>query len=134
MLRRNPSNVLAAILLGDSFLARKEWKKAEQMYEAMIKQMPKSPVGYLKMGLSRKLQGKPDEAAGFFDQAVERNPKDLTAVNEYIFALVAAKEPEKAKKVLDETSRRSRRTRCCGTWWGGSSWRPGSRPRRRRRS
>ena len=103
VMRRNPSNVLAAILLADSFLARKEWKKGEQIYQAMIKQLPKSPVGYLKMGLSRKLQGKPKDAAGFFAQAVEKNPKDLTAINEYIFALAAAKETAKAKKVLDET-------------------------------
>ncbi len=103
VLRRNPSNALAAMLLADSFLARKEWKKGEQIYQAMMKQLPKSPVGYLKMGLSRKLQGKPKDAAGFFARAVERNPKDLTAINEYIFALAAAKDTVKAKKVLDET-------------------------------
>ncbi len=103
VLRRNPSNALAAILLADSFLARKEWKKGEQIYQAMMKQMPKSPVGYLKMGLSRKMQEKPKDAAGFFAQAVEKNPKDLTAINEYIFALAAAKDTAKAKKVLDDT-------------------------------
>ncbi|MBF8259872.1 MAG: conserved protein of unknown function, TPR-like [Actinobacteria bacterium] len=103
VLRRNPSNALAAILLADSFLARKEWTKGEQIYQAMIKQLPKSPVGYLKMGMSRKLQGKPKDAAGFFAQAVEKNPKDLTAINEYIFALAAAKDTAKAKKVLDDT-------------------------------
>ena len=103
VLRRNPSNVLAAVLLADSFLARKEWKKAEQIHQAMMKQLPKSPVGFLKMGVSRKLQGKPGEAAGFFAQAVERNPKDLTAINEYIFALAAARDTAKARKVLDET-------------------------------
>ena len=103
VLRRNPSNVPAAVLLADSFLARKEWKKGEQIYQSMIKQLPKSSVGYLKMGVSRKLQGMPKDAAGFFAQAVERNPKDLTAINEYIFALAAAKDTAKAKKVLDET-------------------------------
>ena len=103
VLRRNPSNARAAVLLADSFLARKEWKKGEQIYQAMIKQLPKNPVGYLKMGLSRKLQGKPKDAAEFFAQAVEKNPKDLAAVNEYIFALAAAKDTARAKKVLDET-------------------------------
>jgi len=103
VLRRNPSNALAAMLLADSFLARREWKKGEQIYQAMMKQLPKSPVGYLKMGLSRKLQGKPKDAAGYFAQAVERNPKDLTAINEYIFALAAAKDTAKAKKMLDDT-------------------------------
>ena len=103
VLRRNPSNALAAALLADSFLARKEWTKAEQIYQAMMKQLPQSPLGYLKMGQSRKQQGKPKDAAGFFAQAVEKNPKDLTAVNEYIFALAAAKDTAKAKKVVDET-------------------------------
>ncbi|MFA6146735.1 MAG: tetratricopeptide repeat protein [bacterium] len=103
VLQRNPSNPLAALLLADSYLARKEWKKGEQIYQAMMKQLPKSPVGYHKMGLSRKLQGKPKDAAGFFAQAVERNPKDLTTINEYIFALSAAKDTARAKKVLDDT-------------------------------
>ena len=62
-------------------------RRPSRSTQAMIKQMPKNPVGYLKMGLSRKFQDKPTEAAGFFAQAVERNPKDLTSVNEYIFAL-----------------------------------------------
>ena len=102
VLQRHPSNVQAVVLYGDSFLARKDWAKAEQVYTAMIRQMPKSPLGYFKMGLVRKFQDKPSEAAGYFSQAVERNPKDLTSVNEYIFALVAAKQADKAKKVLDE--------------------------------
>jgi tetratricopeptide (TPR) repeat protein len=102
VLRRNPSNLQAAVLYGDSFLARKDWKKAEQVYGSMVKQMPKNPLGFFKMGLVRKFQGNPSEAAGYFAQAVERNPKDLGAVNEYLFALLAAKQPEKAKKVLDE--------------------------------
>jgi tetratricopeptide (TPR) repeat protein len=103
VLRRNPSNVMAAVLLADSFLARKEWKKAEQIYQAIIKQLPKAELGYMKMGFSRKLQRKPGEAAGFFAQAMEKNPKDLTAINEYIFALGASKDMAKAKKVLDDT-------------------------------
>jgi Flp pilus assembly protein TadD len=69
----------------------------------MMKQVPQSPVGYLKMGMSRKMQGKPKDAAGFFAQAVEKNPKDLTAINEYVFALVASRDMAKAKKVVDET-------------------------------
>jgi tetratricopeptide (TPR) repeat protein len=54
------------------------------------------------MGLSKKAQNMPAEAAGYFARAVERNPKDLMAVNEYLFALLASKQPDKAKKVLDE--------------------------------
>ncbi|TFG61297.1 MAG: tetratricopeptide repeat protein [Deltaproteobacteria bacterium] len=105
VLRRNPSSGQAAVLLADSYLARKEWKKAEQIYQAMIQQVPNSGVGYMKMGLSRKLQGKPGEAAGFFAKAMEKNPKDLLVMNEYVFALASAKDREKAKKVLEEAVR-----------------------------
>jgi tetratricopeptide (TPR) repeat protein len=101
VLRRNPANMQAAALYGDSFLDRKEWKKAEQVYEALIKQMPENPLGYFRMGISKKAQDKPTEAAGYFSRAVERNPKDLTSVNEYVFALAAAKQSDKGKKVLD---------------------------------
>ena len=101
VLRRNPANVPAATIYADSFLLRKDFKKAEQIYGAMIKQMPKSSIGYLKMGLSRKYQKKPAEAASYFEQAVERNPKDLTGINEYVFALAAAGKGEKAFKTLD---------------------------------
>jgi tetratricopeptide (TPR) repeat protein len=102
VLRRNPANLPATMLYGDSFLARKDWKKAEQVYESMVRQMPKSPLGYLKMGLSKKAQNRPAEAAGYFAQAVERNPDDLVSLNEYVFALLADGKREKAKKVLEE--------------------------------
>jgi tetratricopeptide (TPR) repeat protein len=59
VLRRNPANFQAAVLYGDAFLLRKEWKKAEQVYTMLIRQMPKSPIGYFKMGLSSKMQNKP---------------------------------------------------------------------------
>ncbi len=102
VLNRNPSNASATLMLADSFVARKEWKKAEQIYQAVIKQIPNGPVGYMKMGLSRKMQGKHMESAGFLAQAVERNPKDLSTINEYVFELVASGAPGKARKVLDD--------------------------------
>ncbi len=102
VLRRNPANVLAAAMYADSFLFRKDWKKAEQVYMSMIRQMERDPVGYYKMGISRKLQGKPAEAASYFSQAVARNPKDLTSLNEYVFALAASKQDGKAAKIVDD--------------------------------
>jgi tetratricopeptide (TPR) repeat protein len=101
VLRRNPANFQAAVLYGDAFLLRKEWKKAEQVYTMLIRQMPKSPIGYFKMGLSSKMQNKPAEAARYFSQAVERNPGNLAAVNEFIFALAASGKVDKARGVLE---------------------------------
>lgn len=102
VLRRNPSNLQAALILGDSFLMRKDWRKAEQVYGSIIRQMPESPAGYFKMGLSKMSQKKPAEAAGFFSKALARNPKDLLAVNEYIFACASSGQADKARKTLED--------------------------------
>lgn len=102
VLRRNPSNVQAAVIYSDSFLLRKEWKKAEQVYLAMIRQMPKSSLGYFKMGVSKKFQQKISESVGFFSQAIQRSPKDMGILNEYLFTLEAAKQGDKAKPILEK--------------------------------
>lgn len=101
VLRRDPSNGQAAVMYGDSFLLRKDYKKAEQIFGAMIRQAPKIPIGYLKMGYSKKLQNRPAEAASFFAQAVERSPNDLGAISEYAFALSAAGNSDKAMATID---------------------------------
>lgn len=102
VLSRNPANLPAAVIYGDSFLLRKDWRKAEQVYAAITRQLPDNPVGHFKMGLSKRLQGRAGEASSHFMEAVRRNPRDLGPVNEYVFALVAAKQPEKAKAVVEE--------------------------------
>ena len=102
VLRRNPANFQAGVLYGDAFLLRKEWQKAEQVYLTIIQQMPESPVGYYKMGLSSKMQNKPAEAARYFSQAVERNPGNMAAVNEFVFALAASGQVDKARGILED--------------------------------
>src|SRR4030065_1357776 len=102
VLRRNPANFQAAVLVGDPFLLQKEGGKAEQVYSMIIKQMPKSPIGFFKMGLSSKLQKKPAEAAKYFSQAIERDPGNVSAVNEFLFALAASGQVDRARGVLGE--------------------------------
>jgi len=101
ILRRNPYDVRAAVLYADSFLLRKEWGKAERIYQAMMRRMPKSPVGYMKMGLAKRLQGRASDAARYFGQAVEKNPNDLALVNEYVLALAAAGDFRTASRLVE---------------------------------
>jgi tetratricopeptide (TPR) repeat protein len=102
VLRRNPANFQAAVLYGDAFLLRKEWRKAEQVFGMIIRQTPKTPVGYFKMGISRKMQRKPAEAATYFSQAMERNPGDIATTSEYLIALASSGQVDKARGVLGE--------------------------------
>jgi tetratricopeptide (TPR) repeat protein len=102
VLRRNPTSIEASIIYADSFLLRKDWGKAEQIYEAMIKQLPENPQGYFKMGVSRKLQGKKEEAVKYFSRAFEKSPENLNIINEYVISLLSVKKPTKAEQVLRE--------------------------------
>ncbi len=101
-MRLQPGNFFAAILYGDSFLMRKEWKKAEQVYDAIIRQAPKSFVGYLKMGTAKRLQSEPEEAARFFSKASELEPGKAEILAHYVSSLLAAKQPGKARKVVED--------------------------------
>jgi tetratricopeptide (TPR) repeat protein len=102
VLRRNPANFQASLLYGDAYLLRKDWMKSEQVYGMIIRQMPKSPVGYFKMGLSKKMQRKPAEAASYFSRAMERNPGDITTTSEFILTLADSGQVDKARSVLGE--------------------------------
>jgi tetratricopeptide (TPR) repeat protein len=102
VLRRHPTNLQAAVVYGDSFVLREKWNKAEEVFTTIVKQMPEHPVGYWKMGQLKNRQNKPAEAAEYFSRALERNPKELTVVNEYVFTLVASGKSGDAKKILED--------------------------------
>jgi hypothetical protein len=53
----NPANLEAAVLYGDAFVLGKNWTKAEEVYGAIVRQLPGQPIGYVKMAALRKLQG-----------------------------------------------------------------------------
>ena len=61
-LRINPANLEAAVLYGDVFVFAKNWSKAEEVYGAIIRQLPSRPIGYVKMAALRKLQARPAAA------------------------------------------------------------------------
>ncbi|MEP7153044.1 MAG: tetratricopeptide repeat protein, partial [Nitrospira sp.] len=69
-LRLNPANLEAAVLYGDAFVLGKNWTKAEEVYGAIIRQLPRQPIGYVKMAALRKLQARSAEAAQLFSQAL----------------------------------------------------------------
>lgn len=103
ILKRNPSNLRAVVLYGDSFLLRKNWMQAEEVYTTIMKRMPENPIGYFKMGIAKKLQQKHADAARFFSQAIDRDPRDLDAINEYVFAMMASGNTVKAQQMVEES-------------------------------
>ena len=102
VLRRNPSNVQAAVLYGDSFLARKEWKKAEQVYDGDGQADAEESPGVFQDGAREEVPGQAFRGGGVLLPGGRTESEGPASVNEYLFALLAAKQPDKAKKVLDE--------------------------------
>lgn len=101
-LRLNPSNLEAAVLYGDAFVLAKNWTKAEEVYGAIVRQLPGHPVGYVKMAALRKAQGQPAEAAKLFSQALSHAPNDLVILQDYLVALVESKQAQQVDRVLEQ--------------------------------
>ena len=101
-LRMNPANLEAAILFGDALVLEQNWTRAEDVYGAIVRQLPELPVGYAKMAALRKVQGHPADAATLFSQALLRAPNDLVILQEYLVALVESKQDAQANRVLGE--------------------------------
>jgi tetratricopeptide (TPR) repeat protein len=100
--RLNPSSLDAAVLYGDALVAEKNWAKAEEVYGAIIRQLPRRPIGYVKMAALHKLQAHPTEAAQFFSQALAQAPSNLAIFQEYLVALIESKQVHKADSILGE--------------------------------
>lgn len=102
VLRRNPAHVQAAVLYGDSFLLRDDWGRAGAVYSALLTQLPDSPIGPAKMALLKRQQGFTAQAADLLAEAVKRSPGDHGLMSEYLLALVAAGQQEKAGHLLKD--------------------------------
>ena len=99
-LRLNPASLEAAVLYGDALAAGKNWAKAEEVYNAIIRHFPEQLVGYMKMAALRKLQAQPAEAAQLFSQALVHAPSNLAILQEYLVALIESKQAQKADSIL----------------------------------
>ncbi|MBX3121010.1 MAG: tetratricopeptide repeat protein [Fimbriimonadaceae bacterium] len=101
-LRLNPANLEAAVLYGDAYVLGKNWAKADEVYGAIVRQLPGQPIGYVKMATLRKVQGQSAEAAQLFSQALSHAPNDLVILQDYLVALVESKQEPRADAVLKE--------------------------------
>jgi tetratricopeptide (TPR) repeat protein len=101
-LRLNPANLEAAVLYGDVSVFGKNWSKAEEVYGAIIRQLPGQPIGYVKMAALRKLQARPAETAQLYAQALSHAADDLVILQDYLVSLVESQQAQQADRVLGE--------------------------------
>ena len=100
--RLHPASLESAMLYGDALVAGKNWAKAEEVYGAIVRQLPGHPIGYVKMAALHKLQAHPAEAAQFFSQALVQAPSNLAILQDYLVALIESKHAQQADSILGE--------------------------------
>ena len=77
-------------------------QEASQYYTAILKVQPNHPDANHNMGVLAVGIGKVQEALPFFKTAVDADPKITQFWLSYIDALIAVRQPAKAKSVLDQ--------------------------------
>ncbi|MBS0170010.1 MAG: tetratricopeptide repeat protein [Nitrospira sp.] len=100
VLRRQPGHLQAALIYGDAHVGRDRWREAELVYQAMCTQLPGNPIGYRKMGQLAKKQGLTAKAVTWYAQAVAREEHDVDLRMEYLSALVAAGQGQRADQIV----------------------------------
>lgn len=85
----------AKVLVGDFYLAQKDYKQAIQYYEAGTREFPKESDGLQKRAMAAMLAGaKYDDAMKVVDQILARNPKDEIALRIRADLLINTGKPE----------------------------------------
>ena len=64
---------------GTDFLKQRKYKKAEKVYEEIIKANPDDDKAYLELGMSYWFRGRPSEAEEMYKKSIEINPENDTA-------------------------------------------------------
>lgn len=96
VLRRHPGHLEAALMYADANAGREHWQEAESVYQTICKQLPDNPIGYRKLGQLARRQGLTTKAVTWYAQAVAHAPDDVEAWMEYLSAMVAADQGQRA--------------------------------------
>ncbi len=77
VLKANPHNAEALVLLGSVHLTSKDQKKAKAEFEAAIEQQPKNAVGYRALATLYASQNKLDEGIKVVREGLKQEPKNF---------------------------------------------------------
>jgi arylsulfatase A-like enzyme/Tfp pilus assembly protein PilF len=102
ILKRNPANVPALSMLGNAYLARKEYEKARVCFEEELRLKPQMETAHLNLGTVYKRQGKKDLAMREYRAALVINPRFPEAASSLAGMYIDQKKHTEALTVLNE--------------------------------
>ena len=77
VLKANPANANALVLLGTIQLAKRDPKLARNNFEAAVKLQPKNPIGYVMLAGLDVRENKVDEAINTISTGLQHQPRDF---------------------------------------------------------
>jgi choline-sulfatase len=102
ILKRNPANVPALSMLGNAYMAKKEYDKARVCFEEELKLKPQMETAHLNLGTVFKYQGKKELAIREYRAALVVNPRFPEAISNLASLLLDQKKTGEALDVLND--------------------------------
>ncbi len=105
----NPKNVSALRVLADAHLLAGDARRAKDVLREMLALLPDDPIVHHRLGVVSRTQHRPAEALAHFEQAFDKDPKLVEALDQIVAVLVSqGKVPQARERVGREVARNSR--------------------------
>lgn len=91
------------ILMGDIYVALKEYSKGESIYRTELKANPEDDLTRLKLAEMLSWQKKYEESVEFYKQILARHPNDIQVRRKYAYVLMWMGNDSKAAEELEKT-------------------------------
>lgn len=88
---KHPADVLAHVLIGAAYNARKDYTLAADAYRNLMTNMPGNPQGPYLLGVTLRRLGRDDEAVAMFEDALRLEPRSMEAL-EQVASLLAVRQ------------------------------------------
>jgi tetratricopeptide (TPR) repeat protein len=96
----NPQNVPALRTLADAYILAGDAKRAQELLREVLALLPDDPIVHHRLGVVSRSQRRAAEAMAHFEQALEKNPKLMEALEQIVAILVSqGKVPQARERV-----------------------------------
>jgi len=98
---QDPTNPQSFIGKGALLVGLKRWEEAEQVFQALVVQVPRSALGHYFLGVIAAQVGNPVEAEGYFNDAITMKDRFKRPYRALAALYESQEEPEKAIEVYE---------------------------------
>lgn len=87
--------------LGDLYVEKKDFGRAEKTFQELAGRYPKDPRGNFKLGLMYRVQGQNEKALSFFESSLNINPDATAPLTQIVHIHLQQKDSQKALSAVE---------------------------------